>query len=467
MRKVSLLILLVLVSINASSQNKQILYNFTSVPQSMMTNPGADYEYKFYFGVPLLSGISANVGSTGFSAYDLFADNNVDFNTKLRNVVFSTTNNDKLVINQQLEIFNGGFRVGDWDSRGYVSFGMYQEFDMLAYVPKDPLILALDGNQNYIGKSFNLGDLSAKAEVVSVLHLGYHKKVRENLILGARGKIYTSSFNATSTRNSGYIYTTPSDINNIYDQVIYSNLQLQTSGVSSYIDGDKNDNPIKKAILGSDLGLGFDAGLTYYPKKHIQLTASLLDVGFITHSKDVKTYNLKGYYNYQGINPDFVNPNNSGSTFKAFQESIPLDTTFTKYRTWRPVKMNASYQYSFNDGRGGADCNCLGGGEEQYQNAIGAQLFMMTTPKIPLTALTAYYRRSLFRNHLNLKATYTIDSFSYTNLGFGLAGSIGAFNIYFMADNLLEYRDVSKANSLSFQFGLNFIFKDKDEYFQE
>ncbi|WPR70073.1 DUF5723 family protein [Flavobacterium sp. NG2] len=467
MRKASLILLLSLVAIRSWSQNKQILYNFTAVPQSMMTNPGADYDYKFYFGIPFLSGISANVGSSGFSAYDLFADNAVDFNTKLRNVVFSTTNNDKLVVNEQLEIFNGGFRVGDWDNRAYVSFGMYQEFDMLTYVPKDPLILALDGNQNYLGKSFNLGDISAKAEAVSVLHLGFHKKVKENLILGARGKIYTSGFNATSTRNSGYIYTIPSTVNNIYEQVIYSDLQLQTSGIASYIDDNNQNNDaksaVKKAFLGSDLGLGFDLGLTYYPQKHIQLTASMLDVGFITHSKDVKTYNFKGYYNYQGINPDFTTINTSGSSFSDFQESIPLDTTFAKYRTWRPVKLNASYQYSFNDARGSADCNCFNSGDEAYQNAIGAQLFLMSTPKTPMTALTAYYRRSMFQNHLNFKATYTIDSFSYTNLGFGLAANIGAFNIYLMADNLLEYRDVSKANSLSFQLGLNFVFHDKDE----
>jgi hypothetical protein len=31
-----------------------------------------------------------------------------------------------------------------------------------------------------------------------------------------------------------------------------------------------------------------------------------------------------------------------------------------------------------------------------------------------------------------------------------------------MADNLLEYRDLAKANSLSFQFGFNFIFKDSE-----
>lgn len=63
------------------------------------------------FGVPLLSGISTNVGSSGFSAYDLFADNGVDFNVKLRNAVFSSTRNDKVAINEQIEIFNGGFKI--------------------------------------------------------------------------------------------------------------------------------------------------------------------------------------------------------------------------------------------------------------------------------------------------------------------------------------------------------------------
>jgi hypothetical protein len=52
-----------------------------------------------------------------------------------------------LAINEQVELFNGGFKLGDWfENKGYVSFGMYQEFDFLMYMPKDIAILALDGN---------------------------------------------------------------------------------------------------------------------------------------------------------------------------------------------------------------------------------------------------------------------------------------------------------------------------------
>jgi hypothetical protein len=47
-----------------------------------------------------------------------------------------------------------------------------------------------------------------------------------------------------------------------------------------------------------------------------------------------------------------------------------------------------------------------------------------------------------------------MDSYSYTNIGLGLSTNIGKFNMYVLADNLLEYRDISKTNSLSFQFDL-------------
>lgn len=459
MRK-TLLLLIFSVSFGCFSQNKQILYNFTSTPQSLLMNPGSDVKYTWFAGIPLLSGISANVGSSGFSVYDLFANNGVDFNTKLRNVVFSTSRNDKVAINEQLEIISGGFKLGDWQKGSYVSFGMYQEADFFGYMPKDYAILALDGNQNYLGKVFDMGDLSARGEMLTVFHLGYHKNVSEKLILGARGKIYSSIFNVSSTKNSGYFYTIQGT-NSIYEQVISANGLVNTSGLSNYTDnytGNAKSDIMKKALLGGNLGLGLDLGFTYYPQKNLQITASLIDIGFVHHSKDFQSYSYKGYYKAEGLTPDFI----AGSTndiVKEFNDAIPLDTLNFKYNTWRPLKFNSSIQYSFGDGRN-SECSCLGN-EIVYKNSVGAQLFAMSAPRSPLMALTAYYRRK-FSDSLEMKATYTIDSFSYKNIGLGLSTTIGKVNFYFLADNLLEYRDISKANSLSFQLGLNIIFPDKN-----
>jgi hypothetical protein len=460
MRKIYL-VLIWLISVTCFSQNKQILYNFTSAPQTMLTNPGSDVQYNWFLGFPLLSGISANIGSSGFSAFDLFANNGVDFNTKLRNVVFSTSRNDKLAINEQLEIFSGGFRLGDWQSKSYLSFGMYQELDILAFIPKDYAILALDGNKDYLGKVFNLGDLNVRGEMLSVFHLGYHKKVNEKFTLGARGKIYSSIFNVSSTKNSGYFYTIEGT-NSIYDQVIFANALANTSGLTNYIynySGNAKSDIIKKTFLGGNLGLGLDLGLTYYPKGNLQFTASLIDIGFIKHTKDLESYQFKGSYNYAGLTPDLV-LGSSNDLLQEFNDAIPLDTLHNKYTTWRPLKFNSSIQYSFGDGRG-FDCNCIGNNENKYINSIGAQLFVMSAPRIPLMALTGYYKRKFF-DSLEMKATYTVDSFSSKNIGLGLSTTLGKVNFYILADNLLEYRDIPKANSLSFQLGFSVIFPNKN-----
>ena len=463
MRKAIVLYML-LVFVNCFSQNKQILYNLNSVPQTLWSNPGSDVKYDWFVGIPLLSGLSANVGSSGFSPFDLFANNGVDFNTKLRNVVQSSSRNDKIAVNEQLDIISGGFKIRNWEKASYVSFGIYQEADLLVYVPKDYAILALDGNQSHVGKSFNLSDLNARGELVSVFHIGIHQKLNEQLILGFRGKIYSSIFNITSTQNSGYFYTRPGTDGSVYDQVIASDMIVHTSGLTNYTDnysGNAKSDILKKTFFGGNLGLGFDAGLTYYPQKNIQLTASLIDVGFIKHTKEARSYSYKGYYEMIGVTPDFILGNEGNNILNEFNDAIPLDTLNVKYTSWRPLKFNSSFQYSFGDGRKMA-CNCEGN-ESGYANAIGVQLFAMTSARASLTALTAYYKRQIFES-LEMKATYTIDSFSSKNIGLGLSSTLGKVNFYILADNLLEYRDVSMARSLSLQLGLNIIFPDSNSF---
>ncbi|MFH6997238.1 DUF5723 family protein [Flavobacterium sp. FlaQc-57] len=466
MRKKYLLIMLAL-QLTCFAQNKEVLYNFTAIPQSLLVNPGADVSYKYYFGVPVLSGISANIGSSSFSAYDLFAKNGVDFNDKVRSIINNSSSKDKAQVNQQLELFSGGFRVGGKDSQSYVSFGVYQEFDFLMYVPKDEAILALDGNRDHIGKSFNLGDLNLRAEALSVFHVGFHKKLNEKLVLGGRAKLYSSGANATSTKNSGFIYTGQSaGTPNLYTQTISSNLELRTSGIATFTkdeyEGSIPSDIAHNTFFNGSLGLGLDAGVTYYIKENLQLTASVVDLGFIRQSKDIETLTYKGEYKYEGVNPSFDSTNEPKNIFDEFDKAIPRDTLYNKYTTWRPTKFYSSIQYSFGESRSDEECNCKGKVTRKYVNAVGGQLFAMSMPVEPFVALTAFYRRSIF-DKLDFKATYTIDPYSDKNIGLGLSGTLGKLNMYLLVNNVLEYKDVSKANSIAFQFGFNFVFHDSED----
>ena len=470
MRKL-ILITILQISLFSFSQNKQLLYGFSEIPQALLQNPGGEVSNDWYVGVPLLSHVHANIGISGSTIYDVFSDNNVDFNDKLRNAVNSMKPTDFYSINQQLELFSGGFAVGNrFDKNEYLSFGVYQEFDFILYFPKNLATLALEGNKDSVGKTFNINELSVSAGLVSVFHLGYNKKVNKKFTYGIRGKIYSGIANINSTKNKGGFITTRGE-DNYYNHVFNLDLELQTSGISSLIDDGKLEISEhsamlrKRLILAGNLGLGVDLGFTYQLNNQWSFDASLLDIGFISHTKDVENHVLNGEFTYNGVNPLFPEAEDGqtaddylSAIEDEFEDTFTVDTTTTKYTTWRPVKFNASLNYAFGE-KINKTCSCVID-NTGYQNAVGLQLYGINRPKQPQLALTAYYYRRLF-NGLRLKATYTVDSYSFSNIGLGVSAHIWGANFYIMADNLLQYKNIYDAQSVSLQLGFNYIFKKK------
>ncbi|WP_204346328.1 DUF5723 family protein [Psychroserpens algicola] len=469
MRKITYIVLFLGVWVH--SQNKELLYDFNDVPQALNQNPGALVTFDKHFGIPLLSQIHFNFGSSGVSAYDIFKDDGVSINTKISNVIMSLSNRDYVAFNQQLDIINGGWRK---DENTYFSYGIYEEADFISYIPKDIAVLLWEGNADYIGRSFSLGDVNFKGELLSVFHFGINKKLSKKLTVGARGKIYSSIANVNSTNNSGTFTTRLSSTgDNIYEHVFqFLDGTLQTSGIASLLEDDNSDfskdiKTLRKRVLfGGNLGLGIDLGFTYQPEDQHVITGSLLDIGAVFHSKDVEMYHLNGSYTTEGIGlvfPQLINENGTTPYWEnledEFNGSIKIDTLKSNYTTWRSTKFNASYRYNFGK-TSGDDCDCYAG-SKPYLNSVGLQVFSIFRPQQPQFAATAFYYRRLF-DFLKLKATYTVDDFSYHNIGFGASMHFGNFNMYLMGNNLSELQNISRAQSVSLQFGMNLIF-DSDE----
>ncbi|SEQ71902.1 hypothetical protein SAMN05421824_2124 [Hyunsoonleella jejuensis] len=454
------------------AQNKQILYGFYEIPQTLLQNPGGRIDNKGYFGIPLLSHIHVNGGSSGISIYDLFAEDGRDFNLKIRNAVNQLRPNDFFTATQQIEVFSGGFSFGpSYNKNKYISFGLYQELDFIGYFPKDYAVLALEGNQVNIGKPFNLSHFSLNADVLSVLHVGYNKQINDNFTFGVRGKIYSSVFNVNSTRNKGKFVTVAGE-NNIYDHIFNLDLSLRTSGIASLLDDENDDfqkdiKTIKKRLLfGQNLGLGFDVGFTHQINNQWYWDASLLDVGFVRHTKDVENYELKDDFVFEGIDPLFPESENGQTADdywseieQEFKDLFDLRTTQEKYTVWRPIKFNTSLNYAFGKKKI-KDCDCLAE-ERNYLNRVGMQLFIVNRPKGLQAALTAYYYRRIF-NRLSAKVTYTLDSYNYSNIGLGVSANLWGLNVYVMADNFLAYQNLYDAQNVSLQLGLNYIFKNEN-----
>ncbi len=468
MRKILVAICLLNIGF-VSAQNKNLLFGFKEIPQSLLVNPGEEVDYKWYTGIPLVSGVFVDAGiSGGVSPYDVFAVDGVDFNVKFRNAIARLDRNDFTSINQQLEIFNVGFKIGGKyrDDIRY-SFGMYQEFDFFGYWPNDYVKLAFEGNEPNINEAFGLGDLNITADLLTVFHFGINKKVNNKLTVGGRVKIYSSIVSASSTNNSGTFITRESDTN-FFEHQINADVLAQTSGINSLTEDDNSDDivPIirKRALLGGNLGLGFDAGFTYRFDKQLSFAASVQDIGFIRHSKDVESYQLKGNFSYDGFDllfPGAPTTNDDRNDYyqevsDALKESLPFDTIAKAYTRWRAPKFNAALRYEWGIARSGEDCDCRETSKQTYLNQIGAQTYMIGRSRSPKVAASLFYYRRLFGG-LRVKFAYTADSFSLTNLGAGMSMHLGPVNLYLMADNLLGYANLADAQKISVQFGVNIV----------
>lgn len=456
MRKFSLIIFLV--HAVGFAQNKQVLYDFAGLPQTLLLNPGAEVDNRFHFGMPLFSHLSAQGGFTGFSAYDIFADDGVDINEKIKAAVSNYGTTEFVAFNQQLEVLSGGYRLPNND---YLSFGYYEELDFLAKIPRDMVDLFYEGN-TVIDRRYSIKKLAARAELLGVLHVGLSKKINEKWNLGARAKIYSGVFNVNTKSNSGSFYT-EEGTQNIYRQHLENvNFLMQTSGIFFHNGEDIDASYVKsKMLFGGNLGFGIDVGFTHHYSKQWTITGSILDLGLINNSKNVETYIAKGNYEVEGVQLNFDpdNSENYWSDLKTdFDNSTVLDTLYKSYISFRPVKLNGSASYSF--GRKYDDCRFLID-QGLYINKIGFHLSSTVGAAHSYLAGTLFYER-WFNKYLQVKLTYTADPFSFSNVGLGLSTQIGIFNAYFTADNLLGLNNIYDVKSANFQLGLNFIFKDKN-----
>ena len=203
--------LLILFMHKIGAQNKPIGYDFAELPQTLLLNPAEETNYKFHIGLPLLSGFSTEIGSTGFVLNDIFTRDNRSINDKIATLVNTVNADDFLKINTQIEVLNAGFRLND---EMYLSFGFYEELEAIGYFPKDFLVLFTEGNNQYINRNFSISQVNYKLDFLGVFHAGISKKMNEKLTLGARFKIYSSAINYESKNNTG-TFTTVEGSNNL------------------------------------------------------------------------------------------------------------------------------------------------------------------------------------------------------------------------------------------------------------
>ena len=447
------LILAITTSLNAQ---QQLSFSFGEIPQNLMLNPGAETNFKSHYGIPVFSNLSFKAGFTGFTLADLFLNDSRDFNLKFEEVLNKIDSDDYININTVVEVLSAGLRI---DDKTYVSFGFYEELDLITYFPKDITELVYYGNEPFLNRPFSISELVMKADMLGVLHAGMSRKVDEKLTIGGRLKIYSSSLNIETNNNSGTITATTNNTNIIRQTLDNLDAEIRTSGITDS-NGDANESfndVFSNTLLGGNLGLGFDVGLTYHFSPQLEFTGSIIDVGFIKYSKNIRNYTAKGNYILDGINFEYNSDDPSDyweQLEEDFNANVPTGETENTYTSWRPMKINAALKYSFGEKRSKF---CYTKTHKQYYyNSIGFQIHTIMRPLKPQLSFTSFYEKS-FSKKIHTKFTHTINDYSAAIFGFATSLQVGKLNIFGVLDNILAVTDVASANNISLNFGFNIV----------
>lgn len=455
MKKYLFVIILFVSSVTVSQQ--QLHYSFAENPQTLLLNPGAETNYKYHYGIPIFSGFNLSANSKGATLEDLFIDNGESINSLVDRLLPRLQTDDNININLRFDVLYGGYRLND---RDYLSFGFYEEVDFIGYYPKDIAELFYYGNAGNLNRNYSLSHLIGKADVTGVLHVGLSRKINKRLNVGGRFKIYSSSLNVETNNNTGTFITHSNDANILRQNLSNANFSLKTSGLVSNDELlETPEDLYKKTFLGGNLGVGIDLGLTYHFTPQIEFTGSILDIGFIRHSKGVKQYFAKGDYEFDGINFLF-DQNNPTDYWKQLQDDfnakVPNGANEEAYTSWRPTKINAALKYSFGEIR---SMKCYTDTHKKYYfNSIGIQYHSVFRPLEIHHSITGFFETS-FSEKVHSKLTYTINEYSSTILGSGMSVQLGNVNLYGFIDNLLGMRNLESANTASFNFGINILVK--------
>jgi hypothetical protein len=467
------------------AQNKQLLYNFDQLPQTLMSNPGAVVNYEYHIGVPLVSGIFLQVGATNKNVtYNNVFAGETTAGGILRNLndINDLTIKDYFRFNERVEILYGGIRLRN--KKNYLSFGMYQEMDGFSLYPEDVVKIYYHGDDRNgdgipeFDRVTDLNQISMIGNLMGVLHIGISSKINERLNIGARFKLISGSLNVNTTNNKGNYQLGFSETSNLYEHnfgnmdVIFNSSGFLISETGELI-GDTGSYLGGLFFLDGNIGMGIDLGFTYQATEKIYVTASLLDMNFINYSNEVTSYVVVNDFLLEDIN--YFDPPEGGEQqyWKnkideyrlEYGDELPLDTLNVRYNTFGSPILNASAAYVMNNKtkgeksvfRGVKCYKCLSN-KDVFTSEIGLQTYTIFWPDKIGWALTGFYSRE-FNRYINAKITYTYDNFSPYNIGLGVSTHYQRFNFYATLDNLLYLHRLKDSNYQSIQVGFNFIFE--------
>jgi hypothetical protein len=441
------------------AQVSQTVYFMDRLPQSSLVNPAFQHHHNFHLLLPAVSSFNVNAG-TNFLNYNdiifkhhtydslitfLHPDANTgDFTSGLNN------KRNSLGSDLHINILSLGFRA----RRSFISFSISERFSGQASLPGDLIKIALEGNQQFVGRTADFSGFGIDLNYFREYAAGYSYMADEVLSLGIRAKMLYGKSSISSGKKDISLYTDPET----YNMRLRSDFTMNVSMPGTVLrdeEGNINDvrlhfendhyDPLDFVFNSNNSGFGVDLGATYRLTGPLMLYASVTDIGFINWKHDVYNFSMNGEMEFEGIDLsplfDINNDSEPDSDFvDTLRNRFRVSDASDPYRVWLPAKIYVGGTYDLTSGinMGLLSRSVI------YQGNLRQ-------------AVTVSANASAGR-WLSASMSYSVMNNSFNNFGMGLSLRGGGFQLYVISDNLNAVFYPHRAGNVNLWVGLNIVF---------
>lgn len=452
------------------AQVTNTLYFMQGVPQSNRVNPAYQPDCKFYIGIPLLSPARISASTSSLAWEDIVYHNPMQSDSL---ITFLHPLGNKEAFLNKLEpvnlvtsdlgtaLISAGFRT----KVGYFSLDVVSRWDGNVYIPGDLAQLLISGAKEE--EIYNLDGVGTDLMAFDEISVGWSGEILDNLTIGARAKVLFGIGNIATKSSDLSLKTSQENWN------LQSNMQFNVSlpfaeviyddegNVEEVVIDEALENPTfstvsKYMFNGKNLGFGVDFGADYRPLDELQISVSVLDLGYISWKDEVHQVDYKTEYDFLGFefNPfdlseeysfaDFLDSSSSelADSLSNFLEFTPGVVYSKRLNTKLFVGVSYDLTPSVNFG--------LLSRTDFLSGIITEQVTASANFKVARV--------------LNFTLSYSYMNSYFKNIGAGLSINAGPVNLYLISDNALNVLFwPEQARSANFWFGFNLLFGYKDK----
>lgn len=400
------------------SQSDFLLHAHSLTPHQLVVNPSVLPQADFFLGLPVIGNSFAGFSNNSFTYRDLIkkkpGTDSIYFD--FDNFLSSLRNTNFIYGGVNTDLVSIGWREGRW----YVGARVTEVADFRFRFSKDLMKLAINGNGPYLGELMQLGNIYLRASHYRKYAVNFSRDIRCKLRLGMSAAYLYGMENLNVKRSNITLITNPVT----FDLTGTSDILINSSGTEAFNTDSLKTWPYQ--MQRKNRGFSLDLGASYKLNDKINVSASLLDLGFIKWKYKAKSYsNAVNEFTFAGIPiNDFLNanPDSVEHGINRYLDSLGnvfsvQESNITKYSVALPARIYLSGSYSLNE-----------------WNTLRLTYLGNTFHRLYSSAALSYTRN--FNNLLEFSLLWAVHNHTAANLGAGVTLNLGLTQFNLMADNV-------------------------------